>query len=162
MARVFLSHSSADKSAALALKARIEALGATVYIDSDDFQLQMAHLAGNHEVVVQRIEHGLAKSTHALVVVSESAKGSWWVPWEAALARAEDKELAHFALKDVERLPAWLEITTSLPDLQSLDAWTRRLPNLRLEEMRKAASARDAVLQHAYDQRPAWRALEYR
>jgi len=82
MADVFISYARADRDAAAALAARLEAQGFAVWWDSA--------LTGG-ESFSRRIEQELAAASAVVVLWSHAASGSDWVREEAAAAKAAGK-----------------------------------------------------------------------
>jgi hypothetical protein len=74
MAKIFVSHSSADKQFARRLVEDLEGLGHTVWLDE--------HALKVGDCIIGGIEEGLQSADHVIVVLSPNASRSRWVEQE--------------------------------------------------------------------------------
>ena len=120
---VFVSYSRLDKEDAIKVVNLIEDLGIDVYFDQYDEDLQLADEEMNHEKVVECIEKGLDHAVTLLGIITENTKKSWWVPYEIGSANGRSKAHAHLITSEVKLLPSYIQASTILPDLATLDEW---------------------------------------
>lgn len=120
---VFISYSRLDKDYADTVAAMIQDLGIDIYFDENDDALQLADEQRNHKKVVACIENGIVHATTLLGIIIENTKNSWWVPYEIGSATGHDTPHAHLITKEVEYLPSFIQASTILPSLNSLDEW---------------------------------------
>lgn len=131
---IFLSHISIDRPTAVAIGNYIMEKGdLDIYLDVYDEELQRAANAGNAKMVTKLIEEGLEQSSHVMCLVSKGTIQSWWVPYELGFGKCAKKELSTLTLKDVDYLPAYLEISVILRGTKSLNEY---LSGLRSEQYR--------------------------
>lgn len=77
---VFLSHSSKDSELILGVKATLEDLGYSVYVDwVDDAQLDRSKVS---EATAQLLRERMNASKTLFYVTTENAEASKWMPWE--------------------------------------------------------------------------------
>lgn len=115
---IFISHQKADSAAAKQIADYLLKAGVNVYFDEYDDTLEQA----NPFSVVNAIRNGLRHSTHVLVLLSENALHSKWIPWEIGYAY-DSKEILSLTLKEIStvQLPEYLQITTIIRGTKSLN-----------------------------------------
>lgn len=115
---VFISHQKADSAAAKQIADYLLTAGIDVYFDEYDDTLELA----NPYSVVNGIRNGLKHCTHILVLLSENALKSKWIPWEVGYAY-DLKTVLSLTLKDIStiQLPEYLQITTIIRGTKSLN-----------------------------------------
>ncbi|HEY1122520.1 MAG TPA: toll/interleukin-1 receptor domain-containing protein [Haloferula sp.] len=120
---VFISYSRKDREDAIRVADMIRDLGIGVYFDQYDTALQLADEQDNHQKVVECIDNGITHSTALLGIITENTKESWWVPYEIGSANGHGISHAHLVTKEVKRLPSYIQASTILPSIRSLDEW---------------------------------------
>lgn len=100
--KVFISHKKEDSLYALLLKKAFENNGASAYLDVLDNSIN-----GGGEVLTQHIKSQLNQCTDIIVLISDTTKYSWWVPFEIGMSAQIDMPTASFLTKDVD-LPSYL------------------------------------------------------
>ena len=160
---IFLSHISIDKESAVEIGKYIMENGdLDIYLDTYDEELQKAAKAGNSKLVTRFIEAGLEQSTHVMCLVSKDTVQSWWVPYELGFGKRASKELSTLALKDVENLPAYLEISVILKGTKSLNEYLNKLraEQYRTGKLEKAYGA--TLLEHSIQSHPLDKYLNWK
>ena len=117
---VFISHSSRDKEAARKVAKVITDADLNIYFDENDEKLRQAASHGEDEAIVACIHDGLAKSTHALCLISANIVSSQWVPYEVGYSVAQEHELALLILKEVESLASFYTVASTLCNQEEL------------------------------------------
>jgi hypothetical protein len=159
---IFLSHISVDKPTAIALaKYIMNHGGIDVYLDIHDEELQLAVAINDPIGITDFIEQGLSHSTHIMCLVSASTVRSWWVPYELGFAKKAGKHLSTLKVKGEIDLPAYLEISTILRGIESLNDYLTRVR--RTLEKRTASILSEALIpeyaqRHPLDQYLDWNA----
>lgn len=123
VACVFVSYRSVDRQMATEIDIAIRKTGIDTYFDASDSQLQSATATGDAPRVVQQIDKGLSASSHLLGIISERTKGSWWVPYEIGWARHATKSTSHLIAGDVKEIPAFIQASNLLLDLDAFSTW---------------------------------------
>lgn len=115
---VFISHQKRDSSAAKMIADYLIAAGVNVYFDEYDNTLDLT----NPTSVVAGIKDGLNHSSHLLVLLSQSALQSKWIPWEVGYAY-DTKKIISLTLKEISsyELPEYLQITRIIRGTNSLN-----------------------------------------
>lgn len=127
MSSVFLSHNSLDKPTARAIYDILKSKGISVYLDERDPNLQVAVSTNDHNGIVQSIESGIAECSNVLVLISPNSQKSWWVPYEIGYGRSLNKDLAYMAIKDVNHIPSFLQISKRILDKIDLQHWINKI-----------------------------------
>lgn len=125
---VFISYRRVDLDEAKGLAAALLAAGINIYFDENDECLNGASEDTDPERVLECIESGLRISSHLLGIVTSDTRGSWWVPYEIGATRFSRKECAFLIDPGVDKLPAYMRVSTILQDRKALRNW---LPSLR-------------------------------
>lgn len=110
--KVFISHKNTDTSLALTVQSEFKRLGIDAYLDVLD-----SSLIGDGEALTKHIKKKLNECTDIIVVMSDSTKKSWWVPFEIGMSAQIDMPTVTF-LKDNVELPDYLSYW---PRLRKLD-----------------------------------------
>lgn len=115
---VFISHQKNDSNAAKKIADYLLKAGINVYFDEYDNTLDLT----NPYSVVSAIKKGLNHSTHLLVILSENALRSKWIPWEVGYAY-DSKKIISLKLKDIasKELPEYLRITKIISGTTTLN-----------------------------------------
>lgn len=115
---IFISHQKQDSSAAKMIADYLIAAGVNVYFDEYDNTLDLTNPAS----VVAGIKDGLNHSTHLLVLLSQNALQSMWIPWEVGYAY-DSKTIISLTLKEISsyELPEYLQITRIIRGTNSLN-----------------------------------------
>lgn len=116
---VFISHQKNDSAAAKKIADYLLKAGVNVYFDEYDQTLDLS----NPYSVVNGIEEGLNHSTHLLVLLSQNALESKWIPWEVGYAY-NSKQIISLTLKELsdQSLPEYLQITRIIRGTTSLNS----------------------------------------
>ncbi|MEM8556928.1 MAG: toll/interleukin-1 receptor domain-containing protein [Bacteroidota bacterium] len=123
---MFISHRLADIDVARAIAKYLrEIVGVNVYFSEADARLQHAVRSGDDKKIVQYIEEGIAASSHLIGVISNSTKGSWWVPFEIGGGRQQGVKIAQILLAEVKELPSYLRVAKILRDNDDLRRWVK-------------------------------------
>lgn len=80
--RIFLSHSHHDKELAKGLKNYLSSVGVDLYIDWLDSSMPPQV----NKVTAELIKLNIGRSDHVLVLATNNALQSHWVPWEIGIA----------------------------------------------------------------------------
>lgn len=93
MAKVFLSHQSADSTLAAAIERRLRIVhGIESYLDVIDPYITRAG-----EDLARHIQLQMSRCTQLLAIVSDTTRNSQWVPWEVGVATEKDFPLATYS-----------------------------------------------------------------
>ena len=126
---VFISHKSCDKGAAESIAEYIKlCLGHDVYLDKWDDILQRATASNDDKIMVERIQRGLAVSTHLLCLLSRETVSSWWVPYEIGYADKSGISIATAKLRGRIEIPSYLKINKYINDKNAMIEWLESLP----------------------------------
>jgi hypothetical protein len=119
----------ADSQVARDVAEYFEFLGLNYYFDEKDEVLKELVACGhaNDVALVESIDRGLAHSSHLLAILSSRMMGSWWVPCEIGVARANKIPIAHLLLPSIrpEMVPEYLRLYPQLWTPQDLFGWVR-------------------------------------
>jgi len=99
--KVFISHKSTDSTSANQVQQAFRNLGVDAYLDLLD------NFAGEGEKLTAHIKEQLNKCSDIIVVMSETTKASWWVPFEIGMSAQIEMPTATYLVSDVE-LPDYL------------------------------------------------------
>lgn len=115
---VFISHQKRDSMAAKMVADYLIDAGVNVYFDEYDDTLDLT----NPSSVVAGIKDGLNHSSHLLVLLSQNALQSKWIPWEVGYAY-DTKTIISLTLKEISNyeLPEYLQITRIIRGTNSLN-----------------------------------------
>lgn len=100
--KIFISHKKEDGSRALLVKGALDKKGVPSYLDVLDNDT-----ANDGKALTDHIKTNLNSCTDVIVVMTESTKKSWWVPFEIGMSAQKDMPTASFLSSDVE-LPDYL------------------------------------------------------
>lgn len=101
--RVFISHKKEDKPQALWIQSYLRLKGIDSFLDATDKG------PSGYQTITDWIVANLRKSTHILAVVSESTKGSMWVPFELGVGYERNEGIGTFLNGPVYNLPEYLQ-----------------------------------------------------
>jgi hypothetical protein len=125
---IFLSHISVDKTAVQAIANYImNNADIDVYLDIHDDALQRAVDRGDSKEITVLIERGIDSSSHAMCLISEETRRSWWVPYELGYAKKSGKEISSLKLKGSVELPDFLKIGALIHGTKSLNEYIERV-----------------------------------
>lgn len=116
---IFISHQKQDAAACRILADFLMNKGIDVYFDEYDKSIDRS----DPQSVVDAIQRGLNNSTHTLVVLSEHALASTWVPWEVGYSYAQrPKRIYALTLREVSyrALPEYFQILPVIRGTKSL------------------------------------------
>ena len=100
--KVFISHKNVDSQQALMLKSAFEKECVFTYLDVLDNSIN-----GGGKSLTEHIKGQLNNCTDIIVLMSETTKYSWWVPFEIGMSAQIDMPTASFLKEDVD-LPSYL------------------------------------------------------
>ena len=112
--KVFISHKQEDYLSALLLKHAFDRLDIDSYIDVLD-----SAIADGGQGLTDHIKQQLNTCTDIIVVMSESTKHSWWVPFEIGMAAQIDMPTATYLTSSVQ-LPDYLEYWPRLKSISDV------------------------------------------
>ena len=92
--KVFISHKKEDGSRALLVKDALDKKGVPSYLDVLDNDT-----ANDGKALTDHIKTNLNSCTDVIVVMTESTKKSWWVPFEIGMSAQKDMPMRR-TLKD--------------------------------------------------------------
>lgn len=124
---IFLSHKSEDKDYVRAIGEHIMNSGIDIYLDENDFELQMASQKNDAKKVTACIEKGIEESSHILCLVSDKTRKSWWVPYELGYGKSSQKDLCIIKRKGSEKLPDYLAIEKQVTRGIELDNYLNKI-----------------------------------
>lgn len=131
---VFISHKSSDKGDAIAIAKYLDDCGVSTYIDLRDDGLQDAARRNDAQAIVKHIQQGPEVSTDILVLLSDTTKESWWVPYEIGYAKHAGKRIASLRLRKTnEDFPEYLKIETMLDTVYDVESYVKGLEAVMLE-----------------------------
>lgn len=128
--KVFISHKNVDSIQALALKRAFEKDGVSAYLDVLDSSIR-----DGGKFLTDHIKMQLNQCTDIIVVMSETTKLSWWVPFEIGMSAQIDMPTASFLKENVE-LPGYLSYWPRLKTLNDIATYVgvRRKTERELNE----------------------------
>ncbi len=111
--KVFISHKSTDSLSAKQVQQAFQSQSVPAYLDVlDDY-------SGEGEKLTAHIKEQLNKCTDIVVVMSESTKTSWWVPFEIGMSAQIEMPTATYLVKSVA-LPDYLTYWPRLKDTSDI------------------------------------------
>jgi hypothetical protein len=151
---VFISYRRADRVEARQLADALLKANVDIYFDEDDECLDGADEESNPKKVLRCIDAGLNRSTDLLGLITARTRGSWWVPYEIGVTRAQSVACAFLIHRDVKELPAYVRASTILADRKELRSW---LPSIkRAARASTSAILLEALERLALDESPAF------
>lgn len=128
---IFISHQKNDSSAARKIADYLIRAGIDVYFDEYDKSINRS----DPKSVVAAIKRGLDASSHLLVLLSNNALKSTWVPWEVGYGY--HKNVVGLTLKEVARvtLPEYLQVIPIVKGTMSLNTFVSGLVGVGQEAM---------------------------
>lgn len=125
---IFLSHISIDKEQVQSIANYImEKADIDIYLDIHDEELQKAVREGNPDKITNLIESGISQSSHAMCLISDKTKDSWWVPYELGYAKKSEKKISSLKLKGNVELPDFLKVGKIIKGIQSLNEYIEKI-----------------------------------
>lgn len=121
--KVFISHKKEDELRALMVKLALDKKGVSSYLDVLDDEI-----AEGGKSLTDHIKENLNSCTDVIVVMTESTKKSWWVPFEIGMSAQKDMPTASFLAPNVE-LPDYLKYWPRLKNTDDIATYVdvRRL-----------------------------------
>ena len=116
---IFISHHHKDTAEAKNISDLIRSTGVQSYLDVED-----PLILGDGEHLEIYLREAIGVSSALLAVVSNHAKESWWVPFEAGVALDRDKHLGTYLLTD-ENLPSYLWLWPVLRTYDEVVPWAQ-------------------------------------
>lgn len=127
---IFISHQKQDAPACRLLADFLMDKGINVYFDEYDKSINR----DDPQSVVNAIQRGLNNSTHTLVILSDHALASTWVPWEVGYSYVQRPHRIYaLTLRDVSyrTLPEYFQI---LPVIRGTKSLLETLSEIPLNE----------------------------
>lgn len=117
--RIFISHKKEDRDYAKKVAEYVMDAGIDVYFDEFDSSINR----NDPNSVVSAIKRGMELSTHMIVIFTNKALNSHWIPWEIGYGDATSTEIRIFKMNDIKRadLPEYLQVTKVLYDIYDLN-----------------------------------------
>ena len=115
--KVFISHKNEDSALALAIQNAFSKNGVQSYLDVLDSSIT----SGGKELT-DHIKNNLNSCSDIIVVMSDSTKNSWWVPFEIGMSAQVDMPTASF-LKSEVVLPSYLSYWPRLKTISDIDKY---------------------------------------
>lgn len=115
--KVFISHKNEDSALALAIQSAFSKNGVTSYLDVLDSSIT----SGGKELT-DHIKNNLNLCSDIIVVMSDSTKYSWWVPFEIGMSAQVDMPTASYLKSDVI-LPSYLSYWPRLRTPSDVDKY---------------------------------------
>lgn len=112
--KIFISHKKEDSADALRVKYGFDRMGVESYLDVLDTAID-----DGGEVLTEHIKEKLNECTDIIVVMSETTKKSWWVPFEIGMAAQIDLPTASY-LTEAVQLPDYLEYWPRLKSISDI------------------------------------------
>lgn len=100
--KVFISHKNTDQAVALRIQSALKVLSVEAYLDLLDDTI-----TGKGEQLTKHIRQKLNECSDILVVLSESTKLSWRVPFEIGMAAQKDLPTVNYLQAGIQ-LPDYL------------------------------------------------------
>lgn len=112
--KVFISHKKEDGLRALLVKQTLDQKGVSSYLDVLDNEI-----TNDGKALTEHIKANLNSCTDVIVVMTETTKKSWWVPFEIGMSAQKDMPTASFLSSDVE-LPDYLSYWPRLKNVADI------------------------------------------
>ena len=112
--KVFISHKKEDESRALTVKSVLDRKGVPSYLDLLDSSVVV-----DGKALTEHIKSNLNHCTDLIVVMTESTKKSWWVPFEIGMSAQKNMPTASFLSENVE-LPDYLSYWPRLKNVSDI------------------------------------------
>ena len=115
--KVFISHKNEDSALALAIRNAFTKNGVTSYLDILD-----SSIISDGKALTDHIKNNLNECSDIIVVMSETTKLSWWVPFEIGMSAQVDMPTASFLNSEVA-LPSYLSYWPRLETIRDIDKY---------------------------------------
>ena len=115
--KVFISHKKEDEERALTVKNVLDKKGVPSYLDLLD-----SSVVADGKALTDHIKSNLNSCTDVIVVMTESTKTSWWVPFEIGMSAQKDMPTASFLEPNVE-LPDYLDYWPRLKNICDIETY---------------------------------------
>jgi TIR domain len=130
--RVFISHRNADKPLAACVADVLDAVGVHYWFDASNEDVHQAATLGlaGDQALVHAIERGVKHCTRTLGLLSESTRGSWWVPYEIGFSRSAGTPVSFLVLESVramDTLPEYVRLAANYWSVDELVRWAASL-----------------------------------
>lgn len=129
--KVFISHKQEDYLYALSIKRAFNTLNVEAYLDVLDNSIN-----DGGKALTVHIKDQLNTCTDIVVVMSESTKNSWWVPFEIGMAAQVDMPTASYLTSTVN-LPDYLEYWPRLKSISDVATYVSVRKSVT-EQLRKS------------------------
>lgn len=127
---VFLSHKSEDKAYVESVGNYLMAAGIDIYLDKNDFQLQVAVSSDNPKKITECIQEGISKCDYILCFVSNNTVRSWWVPYEIGYGKKSNKGISTLIRSNVNSIPEYLKIEEIITNISGINAYIKRITGI--------------------------------
>ena len=115
--KVFISHKKEDSVLALAIQRAFVKNGVESYLDVLD-----SSIIGGGRELTDHVKNSLNSCTDIIVVMTDSTKNSWWVPFEIGMSAQIDMPTASFLQSDMI-LPSYLSYWPRLKTINDIDKY---------------------------------------
>lgn len=115
--KVFISHKNEDSTQAVALRDAFAKNGVTSYLDVLD-----SSITSGGKALTDHIKENLNTCSDIIVLMTDSTKYSWWVPFEIGMSAQVDMPTASFLRSDVI-LPSYLSYWPRLKTTADVDKY---------------------------------------
>lgn len=115
--KVFISHKKEDSAIATEIYKAFSNHGISSYLDVMD-----SSISGGGKELTDHIKKNLNSCTDIIVVMSESTKLSWWVPFEVGMSAQVNMPTVSF-LKSEVSLPSYLSYWPRLRTISDIDKY---------------------------------------
>lgn len=121
--KIFISYRSLDSQIARNLSKCIESIGASVYLDERDPELETIQVSSTLEKnsLMKTIFDGLRSSDVLVAIITRRTRGSWWVPAEVSVALELGKQVVFVCEQGVR--PPDFDISIIIDNKASLIEW---------------------------------------
>lgn len=124
--QIFISYYHGDYVLASQINAELERLGIQTHLE----KLTSNKLSS--EILTDRLKTCIRDSSDLLVVMSESTKNSWWVPFEIGMAADEDLPTATYLVQSAY-LPEYLDYWPRLKSIYDLLIYVQEIRKRKIK-----------------------------
>ena len=128
--KVFISHHKNDSELASKIHFQLRLQNVDAYLDVFDNTL-----VSDSKLLTEHLKDLVRNSSDILVVMSESTRMSWWVPFEIGIAANQDLPTVTY-LQNYVSLPEYLDYWPRLKSMEDIPKYVKAR-NERMQEVRK-------------------------
>lgn len=129
--KVFISHHKNDSELASKIHFQLRLQNVDAYLDVFDNTL-----VSDSKLLTEHLKDLVRNSSDILVVMSESTRMSWWVPFEIGIAANQDLPTVTY-LQNYVSLPEYLDYWPRLKSMEDIPKYVKAR-NERMQEVRKS------------------------